>query len=193
MEKVISIIILFLSINSFAQNEIDDRTTLLSVSGTISPGYLLNQKESTINLHGFAEYYLQTNVSLKGDVSLLMSGKNENVSLFQNTDIFFGLGYHLTKSGKFDPWIALQGGVGIVEMKAGLLTSEMEVVPLISPSVGVTFQMSRWFFLFAQGRYVGGKAQVTDPFNSSLSEVRFSIGLGLSYIDKNRCNTCPHW
>jgi hypothetical protein len=192
-KKIIIVAILLSIVLANWGQRIDDRTSLFSASATISPGYMFSQKEATISVHGFAELFVQTNISIKADGYWFLSGKNEGSTVFQNTGGFFGGAYHFTKEGKLDPWIALQPGVSYVAMNSGLLTSENTIAPLLSTAIGVTFQMNRWFNLYAQGRYIAGNAKVGDPYNSSLHEFRVSFGLGFSYINANKCGTCPHW
>jgi hypothetical protein len=192
-KKIILLALLISCVSVQFGQKIDDRTSLFSASATISPGYMLSQQEATISVHGFAELFVQTNVSIKADAYWFLSGQNEGSSVFQNTGGFFGGAYHSTKEGKFDPWIALQPGVSFVAMNSGLLTSGSAVAPLLSAAVGLTFQMSRWFNLYAQGRYIAGNAKIGAPYNSSLHEFRLSFGLGFSYINADKCNDCPKW
>lgn len=57
---------------SFAQSNKIDRHHLISASATLSPAFFLSGEGSSNYLHGFVEYYPQSNVSLKGEAYLFL-------------------------------------------------------------------------------------------------------------------------
>ena len=154
---------------------------------TLSFGSLLKEKTSMIYGQGNIEYYVAANVSLRGE-SFFSVGKNNFVLDF-NHSVFAGANFHFKTKNHFDPYIGLLYGVSIAKA-AGiqvecfttpcppLYNGSKEVGPLISVPIGFNFYFEKLFHLFAEVRYVYGNYISNYPGTISLSEIRFSFGLG---------------
>ncbi|MBI3500718.1 MAG: hypothetical protein HY063_02900 [Bacteroidetes bacterium] len=175
----------------FSQQESEQyiRKGLIRSMATISPGILLKENASTISLHGNLEYYVADNISLRGDSYYFLKAKdnNGNNPFDFNHSTFAGASFHFKTKNHFDPYFAFEPGVSIARINYTYSwgfeqyewrQSNIHVNPLISSAIGFNFYFQKFFHLFMEGRYVYGKdlSNVTIPL--SLSELRFSFGLG---------------
>lgn len=158
---------------------------MLRAQATISMGFM-SLDPGSIYLHGNLEYYIDNNISLRGDGYYSLSA---NVFEF-NHSLLAGASYHIKTKTHFDPYIGFGPGVAI---NKGLDYSNTfcdpgpcpesgirSVNPLISPILGFNYYFERLFHIFLETRYIHGKylSGVTVPW--SLSELRFSFGLGFN-------------
>jgi len=156
---------------------------------TISPGYVMEGKYLNIYLHGTLEYYLDNSISLRGDGFYFLKSNSPGLKWKQYHSILAGASYHIKTKNRFDPYIALQPGVGITQLEYGYpsatISSSTDVplgkvsaTPLISGVVGFNYYFQKVFHLLAEARYVNGKHLSDISYPISLSEVKFSFGLG---------------
>src|SRR5579872_2057794 len=87
---------------------------------TISPGYMLKEKIATIYLHGNFEYYLDKNISLRGDGFYFINSNYKSPGfpdftyhLIYNHSVFAGADFHFNTSNHFDPYLGIGQGVSI--------------------------------------------------------------------------------
>jgi hypothetical protein len=175
-----------------------DRTHMIAASATFSPGIFLHNGISSNYLHGFLEYFPESNVSLKGEGYVFLppsSGKYH--PLDQNSTLLFGGLYHFTKNGAFDPYLGLQPGLAFVtsypngiDYPIFVSIQAREVVPLITVSAGINYYVNRYFHFFGSIRYLYGQGAQSVAYFTQLSELRLSFGLGFN-LAKKSCDTCP--
>ncbi len=180
---------------SFAQKEKSSfiRKGLLRAQATISPGVLSEENASTISLHGNLEYYVANNVSFRGDSYYFLHSRFENGinPLHFNHSVFSGASYHFKTKSHFDPYLAIEPGISFTELimnpcpdgaecLVGPIYGDRAINPLISSAFGFNFYFERWFHLFGETRYIYGKHLSNAPYPLSLSELRFSFGLGFN-------------
>jgi len=180
MKKIIFLLaaVMGLAQTSFTQEESGAyiRKGLLRATGTISPGILLKENSSTISLHGNLEYYVDHNISLRGDAFY-------SITLpFQfNHAILSGASYHFKTKNHFDPYLTLEPGIAISKLTSVQnqgVQSNFSVNPLFSGAIGFNFYFEKYFHLFMEGRYIYGEHLSNADAPYSLSELRFSFGLG---------------
>jgi hypothetical protein len=175
-----------------------DRTHMIAASATFSPGIFLYNGISSNYLHGFLEYFPESNVSLKGEGYLFLAPSSGRFHpLDQNSSLLFGGLYHFNKNGAFDPYIGLQPGVAyVISYPDGInypifvSIQAREVVPLITVSTGINYYVNRYFHFFGSIRYLYGQGAQSDIYFTQFSELRLSFGLGFN-LAKKRCDTCP--
>ncbi len=173
------------------------RKGLIRSQATICPGIMLKENISTISLHGTLEYYVADNVSLRGDTYFYLQGKDAygNNPFQINHATFSGLSYHFRTKSHFDPYFTIAPGVTVTQDNSfeACLNSlgpnvtvsfckqtEKSVNPLLSAGFGFNYYFQKWFHLFGEARYIGGKYLSDAPAPLSLSELRFSFGLGFN-------------
>ncbi len=202
MKKIIGAIILLIGVIVVQAQETKERYIrkgLIRSMGTISTGIMLKENISTISLHGCLEYYVADNISLRGDSYFFLKAKDNsgNNPFDFNHSTFSGASYHFKTKNHFDPYIALEPGVSITRLSSysaliePLIYSPNEgwttfqekttVNPLISSAFGFNLYFQKLFHLFAEARYIYGKHISNGNFSPiSLSELRFSFGLGIN-------------
>jgi hypothetical protein len=176
-----------------------DRTHMIAASATFSPGIFLSSGVSSNYLHGFLEYFPQSNVSLKGESYLFLKpSAGSNHPLSQNSSLLFGGLYHFKNNGSLDPYIGFQPGLAFVTSYPDGLNyptfvaiQAKEVVPLITFSTGINYYVNRYFHFFGSVRYLYGQGVQSVAYFTQFSELRFSFGLGFNLAKNNSCTTCP--
>ncbi len=196
MKKIILLtLILSIAKASFSQDEKQQyiRKGLLRAMGTISPGILLSENASTYSLQGNLEYYVADNISLRGDVFYHTEGKGkDNSAVFEPyASLFSGASYHIKTNNHFDPYIGIQPGLGRVRNTRNFgrpdfidslypVRPKFFYAPLASSYIGFNYYFENIFHLFGEMRYLNGK-DFSDAYHTySLSELRFSFGLGFN-------------
>ncbi len=185
------VLICFLVIPSllFSQKNNSDRVIkrgLLRGQGIIGFGKLLNEKETTIFLHGNLEYYISETITARSDIFYFLKSNSQN-TLKMNHQLFTGASYHIKTKTNFDPYIGFQPGIAITQSfipiiinnETKIVSSDVAVSPLISGVIGFNYYASKWFHLFIDGRYVNGK-HLSNYAAVSLNELRLTFGLGFN-------------
>lgn len=201
MKKIISVFcLLIFVVVTQAQDEKGPyiRKGLIRGQATISPGTMLRKSVSTISIHGCLEYHIANNISVRGDSYYFIQGKDgAGVNPFEfNHSIFSGMSYHFKTKSHFDPYLGFEPGISITKLRSYSALIECfttpcpgdinfhdntAVNPLLSSVLGFNFYFERWFHLFGEARYIGGKhISNSDFYPISLSELRFSFGLGFN-------------
>ncbi len=176
---------------------------LLRATTTIAPGILLKENASAIYLHGVLEYYVADNISVRGDgfYTLNIQQPNwQNLSytknypyLNSNHQLFSGFGFHPKTKNNFDSYCFFEPGISFANAHIyhslssanygfinGYTSNHPSVNPLVSFGLGFNYYFQKWFHLFGEARYITGKHLSGDSDPLSLSELRFSFGLGFN-------------
>jgi len=187
-----SIFLIFVSVVPFFANARQDSSRyihkgLLRAQATISPGFMFNEGVTNIYIHGDLEYYVEDNISVRGDSYYYLNTIDDKKPFMVNHSIFFGAVYHFPTASSLDPYIGIQPGIAyskantqllIYEYSAKLYLNRATANPLISSVAGVNYYASKIFHLFMSVRYVSGKHLSDAPSPLSLNEVKISFGLG---------------
>lgn len=190
--KKIFFVFVFISLvaTTYSQEEKKQfmRKGLLRAMGTISPGTMLVENASTISIHGNIEYYIADNISVRGDSYYFLEARGTETHVFDyNHSILSGASYHLKTKNHFDPYITFEPGISITKsptedalMDLNYFSGPATVNPLLSFAGGFNYYFQDWFHLFGEARYIAGKFLSNAPSPTSLSELRFSFGLGFN-------------
>lgn len=163
-----------------AQDEIIIKPGLIRTEVTITPSYWFSAKQTTFYLHGVIEGYLEKNISLAGEGYMSLGSGSSNYTFDYNHSIFWGINYHFIKNNN-DVYVGLQPGLSFAKLNSienNLTTATAGVNPLISALVGYNFYINKAFHFSIQTRIITG--QHNYDARKDLTEIRFSIGLGLN-------------
>ena len=180
-KKIVFWICLFvLPICLSAQDNILIRKGLLSGRLTIAPSKMLDNNSSPFYAHASIEAFLQDRVSFIGEGFYYLGENSESKTFDYNHNLLFGLAWHFTRKNN-DLFFALQPGLSFTrlnEAESVLMKTHLGVNPVISPTIGYNFYLSKYFHFFVQTRFIVG-AHKYDVYRS-LNEFRFSAGLGFN-------------
>jgi len=184
MEKIKLLLVLILvtvSSKDYSQESTYIRKGLIKSELTLSPSYMFSEKQSFFYLHGGLEGYVSPKVSITGEAYYYLGDLSSDESTFEyNHSVFFGASRHFT-SGNHDLYVGIQPGVSMTRLDEetnNLERSRIGVNPLFSSVVGYNFYVGKFFHFFLQSRIIAGEHNY--DINKSLTEVRFSAGLGLN-------------
>lgn len=182
---------LFISVLIYGQDRVFVYENTLRASATLAPGFMLNQEQTNIYVHGHLEYFPEDRVSLRGDGYWFTGAQQKPALLKENSNLLFGGLYHFHKN-RLDYFIGLQAGINFTR-PAGLLsltpsgptitsaTTEypLKPNPCIAPLTGFVFYPARYVNFFLEARYVSGRYfGYANGRSIGLSEIRISAGLG---------------
>lgn len=161
---------------------------LLKATATISPGFMLNHNYTNIYLSGELEYFLEKNISIRGDGLWYLDSQNDIPLLKQNSLVYFGALYHFSKK-KHDLFIGLQPGFSITQpnnFDSLAKSYPIQINPSISLIAGYTFYVWDYCNFFINARYHNTKHIniVNSPLK--LDEIIISAGLGFQIKTKNK-------
>lgn len=197
MEKVKCLFaVTFLCCLSVAHAQPSDfiRAGLIRTQLTLSPSYMLSDRQSYFYAHGTFEAYLESKVSLAGDTYIFLNGIDVIQNGFEyNHSTFMGANYHFTRNLS-DFYVGAQPGFSITKLKEihtktsaeGIVSPTVThagVNPLFSMTTGYNYYIYKFFNLFVQVRLVTG--QHSYDVQKPLTELRFSAGLGFNVHTKN--------
>jgi len=189
MEKMILALIVTIMQSGFylkAQQETKtslDRKNLIAVDAAFTPSRLINESKTMYYAHGSLSFYPTSRLSFRGDSSFSFREFQDNEVSMRYHSTFFGLCYHFTENGAFDPFIGIQPGMSVFErsfFNDMPITKNREVIPNGSVVLGLTFFMNRYFNFFGNVRYVYGQPAKNPTAGSGLHEIRLAFGLGLN-------------
>lgn len=183
----IRLLLLLLSVSAAlhlpAQKIWEERKGCVRMQGNLAPGYLFSQKVASAYLNGDMDLFFDNRVSFTGSgcYSFALNRKNET-GLKANHALFGGLNYHFLKPKRWDPYIGLTPGMGIVQVayKEGdeVKRAPYSVAPLISASVGCNYYVGWIFHIFVKVQAVTGQAFSEGAPPVRLDELKFMAGLG---------------
>lgn len=195
-EKIILLLICFLSTASFAQ-ENDDNTYvkpgLFRTFGCFAFDYRFNQNVWDYRLHGFGEYYLQKNFSAIGEVYYYLDSGTDLPIIDKNTSIGSGFAYHWAKN-RLDPYVFVLAIGNLYRTQkrdesTGLVVKDemefTEVNPGCAFGGGLNLYVWKYLHFFVQARY-------NHAFSYSPLQVQnldaFSVSYGIGFNFQTRKN-----
>lgn len=164
---------------------------LLRAQGNISSGAMFQSPGTHIYIHGDLEYYVETDISIRGESYYFLSTYNAEPVFKMNHSNFAGVMYHFPTKGKFDPYVGIQPGISLSQLaKPVFLNTFTEqqppysasvykpnFSPLFSASAGFNYYAYKFFNLFIHVKYVTGR-HLSGVRPESLSEIKLTFGLG---------------
>jgi len=149
---------------------------LLRAGATYAVGTMPSLHINNVYLTGNLEYYTDSKISVRGDVSYFFNSLGNNSLLKQNQQLFFGACYHFSVPSHLDPFIGLQPGIAYVQLNSEY-SDPATVSPLASAVAGLNYYADKWFHIMVNVRYVVG-THLDGVSLFSLNEVSFAFGLG---------------
>ena len=183
MGKKIVLIILICNAFIGGAQEVN-RDGLLKGTLTISPGFMLDSKSQPFYFHGLIEYYADEKLSVTGEGSFYLGDLNENEIFKYNNSIFAGFNYHPLKNGASDLFIGFPPGISFTMLAEQNKVQRMGINPIASLNTGYNYFINEYFHFFLLGKTILGKH--SNYRIQSLSEFRFSAGLGFSIPTKQK-------
>jgi hypothetical protein len=163
---------------------------LLKASATISPGKMIQNGSSTINLSGFLEYFIDNKFSLRGDVYQFIDDQNSTITSinpsFQNR-LFFGAFYNYGK-GNIRWYNGFQMGLTTTNYLFNSITGDYKwsLAPSTSFKTGVSYYVWKYFHFFADVTYLNSTLRGASFGSQRMDEIIFSGGLGFQIQTKKQ-------
>ncbi len=176
--------LLLCATNSKAQKIWETRKGSLRAQGNLAPGYLFSQKFLAAYITGEAEVFLDDRTALNGAVWVsFVTNRKDAVGITANHALFTGINYHFLKPGRFDPFIGLSPGMGLVQAAyrddEGILQrSKFSPIPLIGASAGCNYYVGWFFHFFVKVQGVAGQMFGDLPAPVRVDELKITAGLG---------------
>ncbi len=184
--KIITTIVSLIFVTHIAaQPIVIQRKGNLRVQGNIAGAYLFKQKVFIPYVTGDLDLFFDNNVAIAGSFWISLPIGSTKSGLVHNHAILGGVNYHPLKKGRWDPYIGLTPGIGLVQMeykKDGLTKrTPLSVVPLLSASVGCNYYIGSVFNFFVKAQGVSGQFFKLEKQTVRLDDVRFTAGLGWNF------------
>lgn len=185
---IVFLILLLLTVSgTYAQKKRtmiwEERKGCVRTQGNLAAGYIFPQKQVAAYLTGDMDLFVDNRVSVNGQIwgSFATTAANKP-GILANHSVFWGMNYHLLPKGKFDPYLGLTTGVGLVRVKyvdgEDVRKSVFDAVPLLSTQIGVNYYVGWIFHFFAKVQGVSGVFFRDVPRSSRLEELKITAGLG---------------
>jgi len=126
-------------------------------------------------------------ISVRGDGALSLREYVGDEVVMRYHTTFFGICYHFTENGPFDPFVGIQPGFSLFErsfFNDAPIGRNLEIIPNASIVFGAKYFVNRFFNFFTNVRYVFGQPAVNPTMGNGLHEVRLAFGLGLNFAQK---------
>lgn len=148
---------------------------------TFSAGHFFSFKGRGSYLHGFAEYFPERSVSLRGDFFWQLNQTGSNNPLSRHETAFFGAAMHFGRQKKTDFFIAFQPGLSRSNAR-NTPENNFKWNPMLSLTPGMVFYVNRFFNFFGEARFLAGRFLPNGTTAAyPLEEIRFSLGLGFHF------------
>jgi hypothetical protein len=177
------LLLLFFSIQTQAQKIWEQRTGCIVSQGNIAPGYMFSSKQATAYVDGDMEIFLENHFAVTGAVWFYVPLAQKSLTgLKVNEAVLWGAEYHFLKPSRWDPFIGLTPGAGLVRVAYNngeeIKETPYTAVPLAALSVGCNYYVGSVFHFFAKVEGVAGQISSTLPTPMRLDELKFMAGLG---------------
>ncbi len=161
----------------------ETRKGCIRSQGNIGGGYLFTQKAPSAYLNGEMELFFEDRVAYTGAISYSFATNRKNeTGLKANHAIFSGANFHFLKPKRWDPYVGLTPGIGLVRAayrsNDQLKMTPYSLVPLISAQVGCNYYVVSFLHFFVKVQGVSGQMFSTLPEAQRIDELKFMAGLG---------------
>lgn len=138
------LIILFFSVGVYLQDVSaqNSKSGLLRFNAGLAQGFMLQHDSRPLFMDGFAEYFLDDKISIKGSCTQLIADRIDDGMLKNYTGVSFGMAWHAGNE-LHDFSIAMQPGV--VYQCPGLIFINYVPEPKLAPSLMFTATYSLFF------------------------------------------------
>jgi hypothetical protein len=169
-----------------AQKIWEDRTGCAIAQGDLAPGYLFAQKTVTAYVDGDAAIFFENRFAAEGATWIsFATAASGPTGVKVNDAMFWGAEYHFLKPSRWDPFISLTPGVGLVSVayrneEGVLMRTPYTIAPLGSASIGCNYYVGSIFHFFVKVQGVVGQVTSVMPTSSRLDELKFTGGLAFN-------------
>lgn len=177
------IAISFMGGSVFAQKIWEERTGCVISQGDLAPGYLFSSKRVTAYVDGDVALFFDNRFAMEGAIWASFATASQGLTgVRKNEAVFWGAEYHFLKPSRWDPFVSLTPGAGLVQVayyntEGVLKYTPYTVVPLGSLSVGCNYYVGSIFHFFLKLQGVVGQVSSTLPYTQRLDELKFTGGL----------------
>lgn len=188
MVRIVGIIFSLLIAQLAVAQELYIKQGMLKGTATIAPSTMLNRSVNNVYISGFLEYFLEKNISVRGETFAFINGssKTDESNLFVKEGIrtYFGAFYHFNKKNwdqyiGFQPGITLMKPLDIVEANAPFQAS-----PSFALHVGSTYYVWKYFNFYVDLAYVHSSYRGLATGTQKTDELILSAGLGFQIQTK---------
>lgn len=167
------------------QEFVIDRSGLFRASASISPSFMLGNDSRNIYLSGFAEYYSNEKISIRGDSFWFIDGQEDFAFFEQAIRTNFGMFFHYGKKN-FELNIGIQPGLSVLRKnpyEVGINTfaplyEKTRMVPSIALTTGCNLYVWKYFNFYASITYIQSELISIHSGQMNADELIISTGLG---------------
>ena len=169
-----------------AQKIWEERTGCVISQGDLAPGYLFAQKAVTAYVDGDAAIFFENHFAAEGAIWISFATAAQGATAVKLNDaLFWGAEYHFLKPSRWDPFVSLTPGVGLVQVAyngdgGDIQRTPYTIVPLGALSVGCNYYVGSIFHFFIKVQGVVGQVSSTLPTTQRLDEMKFAGGLAFN-------------
>lgn len=177
------LLVLFNVSNTTAQRIWETRKGCIRSQGNLGGGYFLAQKKVSAYLNGEMELFFEDRFAYTGAIcfSFVTIKKNET-GIKMNHAVFSGANFHFLKPSRWDPYVGLTPGAGLVRAvyKQGdeLKTTSYLLAPLVSAQIGCNYYVGSFLHFFVKTQFVAGQVFGSLPLAQRIDELKFMGGMG---------------
>ncbi len=166
-----------------AQRIWEVRKGCIRSQGNLGGGYLFAQRRISGYLNGEMEIFFDDRFAFAGALSFsFVTIKKNETGLKANHALFSGANYHFLKPSRWDPYIGITPGVGLVRAVYHngdeLKTTSFSLAPLLSTQVGCNFYAMSFLHFFVKAQFIAGQIFGTLSVPQRLDEMKFMGGMG---------------
>ena len=189
MKKFVLVVLTsVLCLSSFSQVEDVEpvKDWRLKAALSFAPGFI-TEKTNTLQLQGTFGF-IKDKIEVRGDAFYFLNSFGDRPRFSINHQLYAGVFYKFLSDKKFQPYAGLQPGIamsqsseyGALNFETQELEYEVTYNPVGSIAGGFDFYGEKWFYLFAEARYIFGKHK-SNTYPVFLDEFRLSFGLGITF------------
>ena len=183
---ILAAAITLVCLSSQAQKIWENRTGCAIAQGDLAPGYLFAQKTVTAYVDGDAAIFFENRFAAEGALWVsFATAASGPTGVKVNDAMFWGAEYHFLKPSRWDPFISLTPGVGLVSVayrngEGVVMRTPYELAPLGSASIGCNYYVGSIFHFFVKVQGVFGQVTSVMPTSSRLDELKFTGGVAFN-------------
>ena len=174
-----------------AQEFVIDRNGLIKASASISPSFMLGNDSRNIYLSGFAEYYSNDKISIRGDSFWFIDGQEDFAFFEQAIRTNFGMFLHHGKKN-FEVNFGIQPGLSVLRKnpyEQGINTfaplyEKTRFVPSIAITTGCNLFVWKYFNFYASVTYI--QSDFISIYNGQVNADELIISTGLGFQIRTR-------
>ena len=187
MRGIILSLLIIIPLVTFGQDtERIIRKGLFAGKGTLAIGKPSAYEGTNMYISGNLQYYLEDNISFRGETWLFLGTDAEEEVFKQNSTLFTNFNYHFSTKNNLDPYIGIGPGVSWTQLREPDNMEQINSIssysgsasPVASITTGINYY-AKWVHLFIEAKYMQG-IHLSDLPAVSLNEIRIAFGFGFN-------------